>query len=138
MKKNLPTILLGAVLSIAVSTFGANVFAQGAGGGGAAGAGAGASGGSGGSMGSGSSGPVAGSVPGPAGSDVPSNPGVSAMNSGGGANNSEAGSSTSGEGSINPSTSPAGVDAGAPDATGNSTNQAPAGVPSLSPAPNTR
>ena len=34
MKKNLPTILLGATFSLAMATFGTNVFAQGAGGGG--------------------------------------------------------------------------------------------------------
>ena len=62
MKKNLPTILLGATLSLAMATFGTNAFAQGAGGGGGGGPEQvrqerdGAAGGSGGSMGSGSSG----------------------------------------------------------------------------------
>ena len=34
MKKKLPTILLGATISLAMATFSANAFAQGAGGGG--------------------------------------------------------------------------------------------------------
>jgi hypothetical protein len=89
-------------------------------------------------MGAGSSGPVAGSVPGPAGSDVRTNPGVSAMNSAGGANNTAGGGPTSAGSSMNPSTSPSGTNAGVPDAAGSSTTQAPAGVPSLSPAPGTR
>ncbi len=61
MKKKLPTIVLGATLSLAMAAFGTNAFAQGAGGGaggaggaggGSAGAGVGASGGAGGVSGS--------------------------------------------------------------------------------------
>ena len=134
MKKNLPTMFLGAALSIAMATFGVNAFAQGAGGGGAAGTGAGAAGA--GAAGAGAAGGSGGNM-GPAGSDVPSKPGVGAMNSAGGAGNTEAGSSMSAGSSMNPSTPPSGANANSPDGTGNSTNQAPAGVPSLSPAPGT-
>ena len=146
MKKKIPTILLGATLSVAIATFSVNAFAQGAGGGGGAGGagagasgsagGSGAAGSSGGSMGAGSagsSGPVAGSVPGPAGSDVPSNPGVSAMNSAGGNN---AGSSMSPGSPMNPSAANSGANAGSSETTGDSATQEPNGVPSLSAPPN--
>jgi hypothetical protein len=135
MKKKLPTILLGATISLAMATFSANAFAQGAGGGGgggAGGAGAGASGGSGaagggagsGSMGSGSagsSGSVGSSVPGPSGSDVPSNPGISAGNPSAG----NPGSSMNPGNPPNPSSMNSGTSAGSSDSTGNSTTRQP-------------
>ena len=53
MKKNIPTIVLGAALSLAMATFTSNAFAQGAGGGGAGAGGSGASAGGSGSVGGG-------------------------------------------------------------------------------------
>jgi hypothetical protein len=143
MKKKLPTILLGATISLAMATFSANAFAQGAGGGGeAGGAGAGASGGSGaagggagsesmGSGSSGSSGSVGSSVPGPSGSDVPSNPGISAGNPSAG----NPGSSMNPGNPPNPSSMNSGTSAGSSDSTGNSTTRQPNGMPSMSPPP---
>ena len=57
MKKNIPTIVFGAALSLAMATFTSNAFAQGAGGagGGAGAGGSGASAGGSGSVGSGAS-----------------------------------------------------------------------------------